>query len=170
MGEKSKVNKQVLFEFKIQEVEIGHPFLVIKKLTNPIILGFDFIDKYEGIIIPQSKKFVIEKLIIEAPLINELQLFSMSHELVNNQKSEQDSIMDEFQDVFRPETGKIINYKHEIKMKTREPFKAKLYPIPEAYKPDIRKQIQELVKQGVIKVAPTQYINPLLISKKKNGD
>ena len=150
-----------MLEFTLQNTEINHPCLVVKKLISPIILGLDFIQKYEGIIMPKSNKVIFKELNLETPLSqNERSLSAISNawDELNETETElaREKIFKEYKDVFRPETGKIIGYQHEIKMRSKEPFKAKLYPILEAYKPEIRKQIAELVQQGVIEIAPTQ--------------
>ena len=43
------------------------------------------------------------------------------------------------------------------------------YPIPEAYRSKIAKQIDELVIEGILNSAEIEYINPFTTAKKHNG-
>lgn len=52
LGEKTKINKQILLEFGIKKENLSQPCVAVKSLSNDIILGFDFIKKYGVIIDP----------------------------------------------------------------------------------------------------------------------
>ena len=175
-GEKTKVNRQILLEFKLNEHEINHPCLVINKLYNEIILGYDFFVKYNAFINPIEDFVEFKKINGKMPLARNEKTFCFNLSQHKPEPTEEKmqayraKISDKFKQVFSTKTGKIKGYKHEIKMRNKEPFKANLYPIPQAYKPEVSKQIAELLKQGIMKKAPTEYINPLVVTPKKNKE
>lgn len=80
-----------------------------------------------------------------------------------------EEIRREFAKAFEDTTGLMRGYKHKIKLRNATPFKGKFYPIPQAYHAEIQKQIEQMVEQKIIKHAATEYINPIVVVKTKNG-
>jgi len=62
------------------------------------------------------------------------------------------------------------NYVHKLEMKNIENFRAKSYPIPYKYQHKIREEISKMLESGIIERSRTQYINPVVIVPKSNGD
>lgn len=58
---------------------------------------------------------------------------------------------------------------HINKNKYKDAVQGKIYPIPEVHKETVTQYINELENDGIIRRAPTQYINPLVVVIKKNG-
>lgn len=74
-----------------------------------------------------------------------------------------------FKDIFSDEPGLMKGYQHEIVMRDDSPFFIKSYPIPHVYRNEVRSQIREMEKWGVIRQCRTEYISPLVVVKKKDG-
>lgn len=176
LGDKMKINRQILLEFNINQKEIWQPCVVVKKLTNPIILGFDFILQQGVIIDPITQSARLDKLGESTQLQTTEGRLCALHGLVEEDPPQEDrnreieELKQEFAKVFEDKTGKMVGYKHKIKLRNAAPFKGKSYPIPQAYRDQIQKQIDQLVEQKIIKRAATEYINPIVVVKKKNGD
>lgn len=79
-------------------------------------------------------------------------------------------IKDKHREVFRPEIGRVSHYEHEIKIINKKAYKFKTYPIPDVHKGKVREHLLELEELGIIKKEATQYINPLVVVIKKNGE
>jgi hypothetical protein len=62
------------------------------------------------------------------------------------------------------------NYVHRLEMKNLENFRAKSYPIPYKYQLKIREEIKKMLENNIIEKSRTQYINPVVIVPKSNGD
>ncbi|KAK7862689.1 hypothetical protein R5R35_000930 [Gryllus longicercus] len=72
-------------------------------------------------------------------------------------------------DVFKNHNEPVKGYQFRIELTDSRPFKAKNYPIPVAYRDEVRKLINEMIQEGVIRKATTAYTNPILVVKKKDG-
>lgn len=81
-----------------------------------------------------------------------------------------ETIQEKHKEAFKPEIGCVTHYKHKIEVIDTKAYKARTYPIPDVHKEKVREHLMELEQQGIIKKAATQYINPLVVVIKKNGD
>ena len=70
LGEKTRVKKQVLLECDIGGAQITQVCLVVKKLSNPLILGNDFFLKNEVYLDSATKKVTLQKLDLSINLTN----------------------------------------------------------------------------------------------------
>lgn len=68
------------------------------------------------------------------------------------------------------EPGYAKGYEHKLEVNKQESFHNKSYPIPNAYREKVNKEINSLLDQGIIEKARTSYINPIVVVKKQNGD
>lgn len=60
-------------------------------------------------------------------------------------------------------------YEHRLIVTNEESFHCKTYPVPHAYKDQVRKEIDDMLERGIIERARTNFINPIVVVKKKNG-
>ncbi|KAF2888961.1 hypothetical protein ILUMI_17213 [Ignelater luminosus] len=71
--------------------------------------------------------------------------------------------------IWSEKPGLMKGYEHEIKLRDYGPFYLKSYPIPNAYKAEVEKQLQEMVDWGVVSPGTTEYVSPLVMVKKKDN-
>lgn len=64
---------------------------------------------------------------------------------------------------------KVRDYEHVIRMVNTKPYKGHTYPIPHKYHEEVKSQIDEMERIGVIRRAAKQYISPLVAIKKPNS-
>lgn len=76
-------------------------------------------------------------------------------------------LLKSYSDVFSETPGRTNVYEHEILLHDEKPFFKASYPIPLAYRSEVKRQIDEMVKQKVIEEAQTEYVSPLTVVKKK---
>lgn len=67
---------------------------------------------------------------------------------------------------FEPRIAK--GYIHKLNVDETKPFRCKSYPIPFNYRNKVRLELQNMIQADVIESAKTNYINPVVIVKKKN--
>lgn len=79
-------------------------------------------------------------------------------------------IIKKYEGLIKEESRVASDYVHEIKVKNIESFKPRSYPIPQKYKEDMQRTINKLLEDKIIEYSTTQYINPVVIVKKKDGD
>lgn len=90
-------------------------------------------------------------------------------ELSNDQKEELASILFEYRDVFKRKLGLLKVYTHRFQVTNDEPYFIKQYPIPLNHKGKVRETLQSMLKENVIRRSTSNYINPIVISIKKDG-
>lgn len=65
------------------------------------------------------------------------------------------------------ESRVVEEYVHRMEIQKFDNFKAKTHPIPYKYK--VNDDISKLLDKGIIKYGSTQFINSIIIGKKKNN-
>ncbi|XP_023028732.2 retrovirus-related Pol polyprotein from transposon 17.6 [Leptinotarsa decemlineata] len=78
-------------------------------------------------------------------------------------------LISEYETIFSDQPGRTNGYVHEIVLKDYSPFYFKSYPVPHAYRSEVNRQLEEMLEWGVIKKSPTEYVNPLVVVRKKGG-
>ena len=66
----------------------------------------------------------------------------------------------------RDKIGRVKNYQYHFALHTKQPFYRKQYPIPIAMLPRIPKEVNTLLKQGVIEYANSLWNSPALFVEK----
>lgn len=67
-------------------------------------------------------------------------------------------------------TTRVTNvYQHELIVNEMAPYNAKTYPIPFAYRKQVAEEIKAMLSQGIIERSKTNFINPVVIVKKKDN-
>lgn len=61
-------------------------------------------------------------------------------------------------------------FQHKLVVNESLPFNPKIYPIPEAFREQVNREIQKMLDNGIIERKVTSYINPIVVVKKKTGD
>lgn len=89
--------------------------------------------------------------------------------LNESHKIELFSLLLSYREIFSDQPGRTEMYMHQIRLHDYRPFFLKSYPIPYAYKQEVRRQIDEMLKWGVIRCCQTEYVSPLVVVKKKDN-
>lgn len=61
-------------------------------------------------------------------------------------------------------------YVHKLEMKPINNFKSKTYPIPYKYRKEVDKEIQDMLNNKIIEKSKSQFISPIVVVKKSNGE
>ena len=72
--------------------------------------------------------------------------------------------------VFSDKPGSFVGYEHAIGVIEDKPFVRRSYPTPLHLKPRVDKEIEKMVKMGIISRSSSEFCNPLRVVSKKNGD
>lgn len=59
-------------------------------------------------------------------------------------------------------------YKHKLEVNESEPYNSRTYPIPYKHRDQVKKELELMLKEGIIEKSQTNFINPIVIVKKKN--
>lgn len=71
--------------------------------------------------------------------------------------------------VFTDELGLTSRYEQVIELVDEVPFVKHSYPVPLAYREQVKKELEELERLGVIRQEATSYCSPLTFTKKRDG-
>ena len=82
-------------------------------------------------------------------------------------------LVEEYSDIFRLSSEEIppVNfYKQRIVLSDKKPVYIPQYRIPHSHRQEMKRQVTELVKMGIIRPSSSNYNNPCLLVPKKTGD
>jgi hypothetical protein len=65
--------------------------------------------------------------------------------------------------------GLATNLRHRIDLQNKEPTYRKQFPIPDAHRGELEKQVNEWLKMGLIQPRRSKYNCPLFMVPKKDG-
>lgn len=191
MGTKPvKINKQILLPITLDKEKIQVPFIVVPQLNEGGIIGSDMLEKYNAKIdykrrtlslwidinkiqIPftERKGNVPTKLKTVQTQINTSSEHPIKiNKLPNRVQKYLDRILDDYEEVFRDEPGKITGYECTLRLKNNTPVRVKPYPIPIAKQAAVEAEIKRMIKMGIIEKSNSPYSIPIVPVFKKNGE
>ena len=88
------------------------------------------------------------------------------HQLFVEQKQILKRLIIKYKLVSLKKPGLINNYTHVLRVKDNTPFFSKPYPVPIHYREKVEKEINKMIKLGIIKPSKSNYIKSRLIVKK----
>ena len=150
----------------------------------------ELIEQSEGTILCQSCHDIIDPMInddnecegnvVSINLINtenEKDVMKTLSEKINEigeislaQKDQLKDILLKNKDVFSHSIGKCNSYIHTFEVTDKSAFNHKCRPIPTMLNEKVNKAITDMLKDGIIEVSHSKYINPLCVVVKKTGD
>lgn len=194
-SDKQRIVEQAMIPVKLSHRMVEVNCVVVPKLTRDVIIGCDFMHKYDV-------KIDFQRMVMQCSFageISEIKLLSgvnekhnitinfvegfMKHQYKeedfdravqkiegdNGMKEQLRKLLLEFKDIFSECPGEMQGYEHEIVMTDESPFFIKPYPIPLVHREEVQRQIQEMLDWKIIEEARTEYISPLVTVKKKDG-
>ncbi|KAF2902669.1 hypothetical protein ILUMI_03515 [Ignelater luminosus] len=112
---------------------------------------------------PKEKEITRNKPSRDETIVAGAQLFS------EQQKQKFQDLLRRYSMIWSEKLGLMKGYEHEIKLRDYSPFYLKSYPIPNAYKAEVEKQLQEMVDWRVLSPGTTEFVSPLVMVKKKDN-
>ena len=179
-----------------QGVEIDVPVLLIKDLVNDAILGTDTLSRITAVINFNNNTFmcnvnnkqysiklghidiknesVANELKINKPHINITSNVNNnnnnSDQLTAVQQSRLDALLNKHKPVFENHHTTTDVYVHEIRVTDESKFVRKTYPIPLHYQKQVDEEISKMLENNIIERSNSNFLNPMVVVKKKNND
>ncbi|KMQ89852.1 s68306 pol retrotransposon woot [Lasius niger] len=150
--------------FRMNEKEFTHELYVVKNLSYEMILGHDFLSEQAAILRCGREEFELK-----FPESNEMR-FELNAISMKDAEEQIKIILDKNAELFEDKIGCVSHYRHEIKMNVDKPYRAKVYPIPDAHRARVKEHLMELESTGIVERSTTQYVNPLVVVVKKTGE
>ena len=86
-----------------------------------------------------------------------------------SQKIKLKNLLVKYSSVFNKNTGRLKNYSYEFKLKDTETYFKKTYPVPTKYVDKVKEQIDKMLKNNILELSESNYINPICVVLKKMG-
>ena len=90
-------------------------------------------------------------------------------DLNEEQKADAVNIVSSFDKVFTDVPGRTKAKEHTIRLVDNAPFRMKQYPLPFHSRKAVAKEMEEMLKAGVIRHSDSPYASPISVVKKKDG-
>lgn len=190
-----EITKSININVNIEGIEINLQTLIAPNIETEIIIGCDELEKHKSIINYEERKLKMDENWISFDLIalneNNRKNMNVYKKEINKNNITRDVekleefdincpeerkkkiklLIEEYKNLFTKENRIAKNYVHKIEVNNDiKNFKAKTYPIPYKYKDQVRDNIKELIKTGIIERSTSQYVNPIVVVVKKNGE
>ena len=89
--------------------------------------------------------------------------------LSKRQKKQVWELLEEYQDILTSNPGKTSLDEHRIEVTTDQPVRTKAYPLPYAVRELIQKEVNEMLRMGIIEPSNSAYSSSVVMVKKKDG-
>ncbi|CAH8664376.1 unnamed protein product [Schistosoma haematobium] len=155
---------------KLGDAEINFPFVVTTSLSRPI-LGADFLREVKAIVDLRSGKVVTKYgslTIHESSEVAEIRVAAD----VSSKKPNIHELCKKYAKLFTGDGepyGFCDRVKHEIPIKNSRVNIFATRRVPVHLEAEVNRQVQEMLKEGIIEEADSPYSSPVLLVKKPNG-
>ena len=119
----------------------------------------------------ELKSFSTDELINLPPMIQKehLEDVNISPQLDKQKQQEARQALSEYEERLTDIPGQSKLGEHIIKLTENKTPRSKPYPVPHALREDIRKEIQNMLRMGIIWHSQSPYASPLVVVKKPDG-
>ena len=86
-------------------------------------------------------------------------------------KIQQEEMMDtlvRYTEVFSDISGKTDMIEHKIELTDNNPVRSRPYPLPYAYRENLKREIEDTISLGIIQKSNSSFASPIVIVKKKD--
>ena len=119
-------------------------------------------------IIHESEDEDIDLIIPGGPSENYRDIQYSPH-LSSQQLKEAKDLVQEYQDIFTDKPGSTTMEEHKIELTTEEPVKQRPYPLPYSMREIVKKEVDQMWKDGIIERTDSAYASPIVMVKKPDG-
>ena len=89
--------------------------------------------------------------------------------LTESQQQEITALLTEFQDVLTDLPGTTLLCEHDIKLTSNDPIRRRPYALPHALQDTVKKEVEAMLKMGVVEPSTSPYASPIVLVDKKDG-
>ena len=88
---------------------------------------------------------------------------------IRDSTKELNNLIKKHSHVFREQPRVTNMFTHKIEVTKESKFICRTYPIPKAYQQQVDAEIQQMLKNQIIERSDSDFLNPLVVVKKKTG-
>lgn len=167
-GTTQKITGVLNIKFETGDLKDEFDFFVVPSLKANLILGVDFLKKYQISFDFKSNKWIpssnIKNINLEICGISERALLS------NDQGEKLDEIIKLFSCLSSAGLGKTNLIEHFIDTGNQKPFKVNPFPLSPAMQKHLNLEIDKMLELNVIKPSKSPWSSPVLLVRKKSGE
>lgn len=93
----------------------------------------------------------------------------LDHGLTLEQEDDLKRIVGQFNEIFTDKPGLTSVVEHCIHLTTSDPVRRKPYPVPHSMRESLKKEMEDMLKLGIIRESSAPYASPVVVVKKKDG-
>ena len=93
----------------------------------------------------------------------------INESLTAAQKSQMEEMLGGYKDVFTELPGQTNLVQHKIPVTDETPVRSRPYPVPYSFREALQKEVDEMLKMGIVEKAETPYASPVVMVNKKDG-
>ena len=93
----------------------------------------------------------------------------VSDQLTNDQSEDLKMLITEFPEVWSGTPSKTDKMEHNIMTGTAKPIRLPAYRLPHAYRDEVKKELDEMLRNGVIEPSNSEWSAPIVLVPKKDG-
>ena len=94
---------------------------------------------------------------------------TLASNLTEEQKTEFMNCADQYSNLFTEAPGTTSLIEHHFNLTTEDPVRSKPYPLPYSMCAELKKDIDDMIKMGVIRESTSPYSSPVVVVKKKDN-
>ena len=87
-----------------------------------------------------------------------------------DQQKQLNNILNKYESIFKNKHTITNVYEHKIQVIDENKFIRKTYPIPVHYQQQVDEEINKMLDNNIIERADSNFLNPMVVVKKKNND
>ena len=85
----------------------------------------------------------------------------------DSRRAEIDALIHEFEDVLTDLPGRTDIINHTVELNTQTHIRSRAYQVPQSLRETIRKEVDTMLKMGIIEKSNSPYASPVVKKKKK---
>lgn len=166
-----KYSDQARMKWVAMELDKPYDLLIgmdfIAKNVRGISIENQQIDMTNGVSLPFLTKTIQEEVCVLE--VSEVQNLQLDH-LNDKERNMIEKLIKKYNKLLFKEGDILTNTNtvvHEIKTTTEEQVNSKLYRYPPKHEAEVRKQMEEMERQGIIRKSKSRYSSPIIVVPKK---
>lgn len=169
-GNTSNTMGRVRAKVEIGDAVIYYDFIIMPKLTSEVVLGIDILKELEvKLDLGQMRKNSDTIFLASSVVIEELPTIGLQ-ELTNEEKERLEGLLSEKIPLCSEEPSRNHGVKHRIRLLPgTQPIKQRYYPLNPAMQEVAHRELDNMLKKGVVRPSSSPWSSPIVLVKKPNG-
>lgn len=163
-GTAQNVSGSITIPITVDRVTKSVTFMIVPSIRHSMILGIDFVRAFNLSFTFSADHWSMHPELASCADPN------TSKSLTNDQLSALQSVIADFKTLSRPELGVTPLVEHEIVTDGAKPIKQRQYPLSEVVRQHMNRELDEMIRLGVVQPSSSAWSSPILMVRKTSGE